>query len=86
MARMERIRQTGKNPFFDFQVPRAILTLRQGVGRLMRTSSDHGILAILDVRLLTKSYGKLFLKSLPPSPIINEVQKAQRFFTEDMSP
>lgn len=86
MARMERIRQSGKNPFFDFQVPRAILTLRQGVGRLMRTSTDRGVLAILDVRLLTKSYGKLFLKSMPPSPVINDIAAVERFFLEDQSP
>jgi ATP-dependent DNA helicase DinG len=73
MARLDKIRQENGNPFFDFQVPRAILTLRQGIGRLMRSSSDYGLLAVMDVRLFTKSYGRLFRKSLPPSPIIRKI-------------
>ncbi|MBU4033540.1 MAG: ATP-dependent DNA helicase, partial [Proteobacteria bacterium] len=83
MARMERIKNDGGNPFFDFQIPRAILTLRQGVGRLMRSSSDRGVLAICDVRLFTKQYGKLFLKSLPPSPICRELAPVRDFFSEE---
>lgn len=83
MARMERIKNEGGNPFFDFQIPRAILTLRQGVGRLMRSSSDRGVLAICDVRLFTKQYGKLFLKSLPPSPICRELAPVRDFFSEE---
>ena len=83
MARMERIKNEGGNPFYDFQIPRAILTLRQGVGRLMRSSTDRGVLAICDVRLFTKQYGKLFLKSLPQSPICREITTVRDFFTED---
>ena len=82
MARMERIKNEGGNPFFDFQIPRAILTLRQGVGRLMRSSTDRGVLAICDVRLFTKQYGRLFLKSLPPSPICREITAVRDFFQE----
>jgi ATP-dependent DNA helicase DinG len=83
MARAEKIKAEGGNPFFDFQVPRAILTLRQGVGRLMRSSSDRGVLAIIDVRLFTKKYGGVFLKSLPPSPIVRGITQVQDFFKEE---
>ncbi|MFZ5775734.1 MAG: ATP-dependent DNA helicase [Thermodesulfobacteriota bacterium] len=83
MARMERIRNSGGNPFFDFQVPRAILSLRQGVGRLMRSSTDRGVLAICDVRLFTKQYGRLFLQSLPPSPVCRDLDTVADFFGEE---
>ncbi|MDG4475867.1 ATP-dependent DNA helicase [Thiovibrio frasassiensis] len=83
MARMERIKNEGGNPFFDFQIPRAILTLRQGVGRLMRSSTDRGVLAICDVRLFSKQYGRLFLKSLPQSPICRELGPVRDFFQEE---
>jgi ATP-dependent DNA helicase DinG len=80
MARINKIREEGSNPFMDFQLPRAILSLRQGIGRLMRTSSDRGLLAILDIRLFTKKYGRLFLRSLPPSPITRELSEVESFF------
>ena len=80
MARTNRIREEGGNPFMDFQLPRAILALRQGVGRLMRTSTDQGLLAILDVRLFTKRYGHFFLRSLPPSPLTRELTDVESFF------
>jgi ATP-dependent DNA helicase DinG len=83
MARMERIKNEGGNPFYDFQIPRAILTLRQGVGRLMRSSTDRGILAICDVRLFTKQYGRIFLKSLPQSPVCRELDVVRDFFKEE---
>ena len=80
MARINKIRDEGGNPFFDFQIPRAILSLRQGIGRLMRNSRDQGLIAVMDVRLFTKGYGKKFLKSLPPSPICRDMEKAARFW------
>lgn len=82
MARINKIKEDGGNPFFDFQVPRAILSLRQGVGRLMRSSTDMGLLAIMDVRLFKKSYGKNFLKSLPASPITRTMKDVRDFFKE----
>jgi ATP-dependent DNA helicase DinG len=82
MARINKIREEGGNPFMEFQLPRAILALRQGVGRLMRTSSDKGLLAILDVRLFTKQYGRMFLKSLPPSPRTRELAAVVSFFAK----
>ena len=65
-ARIEQIRQRGGNPFAEFQIPEAVLKLRQGFGRLIRSHSDTGIVVILDPRVRTKSYGKRFLESLPP--------------------
>lgn len=66
-ARMEAIEARGGNPFMEFSVPEAILKLRQGVGRLIRSRQDKGIAVILDNRLLTKFYGKTFLQALPPA-------------------
>lgn len=80
MARINRIKALGGNPFVQFQIPRAILTLRQGVGRLMRTAEDRGVIAILDTRLFTKGYGRQFLKSLPPSPQTRDMDAVAAFF------
>ncbi|MEN8141728.1 MAG: ATP-dependent DNA helicase [Thermodesulfobacteriota bacterium] len=81
-ARVAKIEEEGGRPFFQFQVPRAILTLRQGLGRLLRSMDDQGLLAILDVRLRTKGYGKTFLKSLPASPIIDNLEQVENFFDD----
>ena len=79
-ARLERIAAKGGSPFWDYQVPSAILLLKQGLGRLIRTRQDRGLLAILDGRLLTRGYGKVFLKSLPPCPIVQETSAVAAFF------
>lgn len=68
-ARMDRIRAQGGDPFRDYSLPEAILKFRQGVGRLIRTATDEGMVVILDGRILRKWYGKLFLRSLPECPI-----------------
>lgn len=65
-ARVERIRENGGNPFMDYQVPEAAIKLRQGFGRLIRSATDTGQVVILDPRIRTKRYGKIFLDSLPP--------------------
>ena len=67
-ARMEFIEDRGGNPFSEYSVPEAVLKLRQGIGRLIRTRKDRGIAVILDPRVLSKSYGKIFLDALPPAP------------------
>jgi ATP-dependent DNA helicase DinG len=71
-ARIERLRNRGENPFGEYQVPVAILTLKQGLGRLIRSSSDRGILAVLDSRLVQKAYGRRFLESLPPARLVHD--------------
>ena len=68
-ARLEHIEQDGGNAFMEYSVPEAILKLRQGVGRLIRSRKDEGICAILDNRVLTKQYGRAFLKAMPDCPV-----------------
>jgi len=82
-ARLEAIVDQGGDPFADFQVPLAILTLRQGLGRLLRHRSDRGVLAVLDPRLRTMGYGRRFLTSLPPAPVTSDLEAIQRFFHEE---
>ena len=80
-SRVERLRKQGKDAFFTFQVPMAVISLKQGLGRLIRTRSDRGILCILDLRILTKRYGKVFRESLYGSPIRREPQDIESFFS-----
>jgi len=68
-ARIERIKKNGGNAFKDYQVPFAVLSLKQGLGRLIRHRNDKGIIMIADRRITAKSYGKIFMKSLPPATI-----------------
>ena len=79
-ARMEFVELQGGNPFSDYQVPLAILTLQQGLGRLIRHRQDRGVLAVLDPRLNTKPYGRRFLDSLPPAPVTRNLDDIGRFF------
>ncbi len=71
-ARLEDIRNRGGNPFVEYQVPEAVIKLKQGFGRLIRTKTDRGIVVILDPRVMTKPYGRTFLGSLPDCPRIVE--------------
>jgi len=82
-SRMKAIEEEGGKPFFQFQVPRAILTLRQGVGRLMRSTNDRGVIGIMDIRLYTKGYGHMFRASLPPSPVVRTLTEVEKFFATD---
>ena len=68
-ARMERVQSRGGNPFREYSLPEAVLRFRQGVGRLIRTASDEGLVVILDSRICTKWYGRIFLEALPDCPI-----------------
>ncbi len=75
-ARMERL----KNPFREFQVPQATLLFRQGFGRLIRATTDRGAVAVLDSRIMTKNYGRSFLKSIPKCRITDEREEFRKFF------
>ena len=66
-ARIDRLRNRGSNPFGEYQVPVAVLMLKQGLGRLIRTRTDRGVMAVLDPRLTRMAYGRRFLDSLPPA-------------------
>ena len=79
-ARLDAIRRAGGNPFRDEQLPQAVIALKQGAGRLIRSETDRGVLVLCDPRLLGKSYGKLFLDSLPPLPMTRDVADVQAFF------
>jgi ATP-dependent DNA helicase DinG len=76
-ARMQRARERGGNPFTDFQVPEAALALKQGVGRLIRSEQDSGVVAICDPRLTGKGYGRQLLASLPPMKRTRDLQEVQ---------
>ena len=79
-ARIDAISGRGGDAFTDYQVPLAILTLQQGLGRLIRHRGDRGVLAVLDPRLRTMGYGRRFLSSLPPAPVTSDLAAVDRFF------
>lgn len=79
-ARIRRLRAIGRNPFLEYQLPQAVTLLKQGAGRLIRDETDRGVLMILDDRLLTKSYGKTVLASLPPFARTRDEKEACAFF------
>ena len=79
-ARVARMKARGENWFRDYILPQAVLQLKQGVGRLLRTDDDWGVMAILDTRLQTKGYGKSILRALPPAPRVTELKDVERFF------
>jgi len=79
-ARIESLRQRGENPFMDYQLPQAVITLKQGAGRLIRDVSDRGVLMLGDPRLLSKAYGRIFLDSLPPMPRTRQLEQVRAFF------
>ena len=80
-ARIDAIRDGGGDPFSEYQVPLAILALQQGLGRLIRHRRDRGVLAVLDPRLRTKGYGRRFIASLPPAPVVHNLAGIDAFFS-----
>ncbi len=79
-ARGEAVRERGGNPFNEEQLPEAVLALKQGLGRLIRTRDDKGLLALLDVRVRRKSYGRTVLASLPPWPVLDDLEQARAWY------
>ncbi len=82
-ARQRAIDDQGGSSFNEYSVPQAVISLKQGLGRLIRSTTDRGVLAVLDPRLKTKMYGKTFLKSLPPCRITSEVSELRKVFDRE---
>ena len=80
-AKMERIAAMGKNPFVLLQVPEAVIRFKQGFGRLIRSSADRGIVAVLDSRIVNKSYGKIFLKAIPQCQIVHSLAELKEAYS-----
>jgi ATP-dependent DNA helicase DinG len=78
-ARVAAIRRAGGDAFTEFQLPHAVLALKQGVGRLIRDFSDRGLIVLGDPRLRTRPYGRLFLSSLPPMPELESAEEARAY-------
>ncbi|HDQ70498.1 MAG TPA: hypothetical protein ENN19_00175 [Chloroflexi bacterium] len=83
--RQQLLRDEGGNPFMEMTLPEAILALKQGVGRLIRTESDRGVIAILDSRVNTKRYGQQVIASLPPARRTRRIADVRRFFAQEVS-
>ena len=79
-ARIEAIRKEGGNPFYEYQIPQAALALKQGFGRLIRSRSDRGVLALLDNRITKQRYGQVFFDSLPDYSFTTQLADVERFF------
>ena len=84
-ARLEGIRRRGGNPFQEFQLPQAVLALKQGFGRLIRDREDFGVVVLCDPRLRTRGYGRLFLSSLPPAQVVTESDEAATFLRRKLA-
>lgn len=78
-GRLQALRQTGANPFMAYQLPQAVIALKQGVGRLMRDEEDYGVIVLCDPRLMSKPYGKTFIKSLPKIPLTSNLDNVINF-------
>ncbi|MFN0108619.1 MAG: ATP-dependent DNA helicase [Blastocatellia bacterium] len=81
-ARQRYLDNHGGNSFADYSVPAAVISLKQGIGRLIRSATDRGVLSILDPRIVTKGYGQNFLKSLPPARVTRKIEDVEHFFAE----
>ena len=83
-ARIQGLQQNGVNAFMEFQLPKAVLALKQGVGRLIRDVDDRGVLVICDPRLQTKAYGSTFLESLPGMRMVQRPESVDKFFAAEL--
>jgi ATP-dependent DNA helicase DinG len=83
-ARLEGYRRSGRNGFGEYQLPQAVLALKQGVGRLIRDAEDTGVIVLCDPRLRSKSYGRVFLNSLPPMRRTQSCEEACAFVAEQV--
>ncbi len=83
-ARIERLRSEGRNAFIEYQLPRAVINVKQGAGRLIRDENDRGVLMICDPRLIDKAYGKRIWRSLPPMKRTRELAEAVAFFSSNV--
>jgi ATP-dependent DNA helicase DinG len=79
-ARIESIRKAGGNPFYDYQIPQAAIALKQGFGRLIRSRTDRGVLALLDARITKQRYGQIFFDSLPDYRFTTAIEDVEGFF------
>ena len=79
-ARFEKIRESQGDPFAEYSLPQAVLRLKQGFGRLIRSKDDRGVVAILDKRIQTRDYGRRFIRDLPPARIVTSIGEVARFF------
>jgi len=82
-ARIDSIKNAGGQPFMEYQIPQAVIALKQGVGRLIRDVKDHGVVVIGDPRLTNKAYGRIFLNSLPAMKQTSDVHEVINFLTEN---
>jgi len=82
-ARLSAMEQQGRNPFFEHQLPAAVIALRQGIGRLIRDVTDRGVLMVCDPRLLKRSYGQIFLDSVPPMKRTRDIEEVRAFFQQE---
>lgn len=83
-ARVEDLREKGRNPFYEYQVPQAVMMFRQGFGRLMRKKDDRGVVALFDPRIYSKPYGRLFIESIPDCQVADDLEQVQIFFEREM--
>ena len=81
-ARIEQMQREGRNAFIDYQLPRAVINVKQGAGRLIRDEADRGVLMICDPRLISKPYGRQVWQSLPPMKRTRELQVVLDFFAQ----
>ena len=79
-ARIRNVREAGGNPFYDYQIPQAAISLKQGFGRLIRTRSDRGVLSLLDNRITQQRYGQVFFDSLPDYAFSMKFADVEKFF------